>query len=173
MFEVIFYAFFSILFIWLPGAALTSKRLLSFSREHLEIAESDLALAKKHEQLSKQTIDIARKHMGQEQIAQIAERSGIRELRFQPELRTNETFQKLMDQLEGLNNEREELRKTHNNCADRYNTFIASLQAKLFLWPRREPYWYGEKIDWLGPTGKIEEALQKQFEAQEKISAES
>ena len=70
------------------------------------------ATLKKREQLNGQIIDIASKYMEHEQLVQlqVAQKQGdMNQIRFLmqnfPELRANDTYQKLMDQLERVEND--------------------------------------------------------------------
>ena len=122
---------FAVIF-WL---ILTYNRLQSSMQEIRESYANLQASLKKREQLSGQLIDIASKYMEHEQITQIKARGDMRELRFLvqnfPELRANETFQKLMGQLEGVENDILVRRRTYNSRVKDYNSSRGSFPTIL------------------------------------------
>ena len=96
------------------------------------------AALKKREQLNGQMIDIASKYMEHEQLMQlqVAQKQGdMQQMRYLaqdfPELRANETYQKLMDQLESAENDILEKREQYNNRVKHYNAYRSAFPAVL------------------------------------------
>lgn len=96
------------------------------------------ATLKKREQLNGQIIDIASKYMEHEQLVQlqVAQKQGdMNQIRFLmqnfPELRANDTYQKLMDQLERVENDILEKREDYNKEVKFYNSYRSSFPTVL------------------------------------------
>ena len=96
------------------------------------------ATLKKREQLNGQMIDIASKYMEHEQLMQlqVAQKQGdMKQMRYLaqdfPELRANETYQKLMDQLETAENDILDKREQYNKRVKKYNAYRSAFPAVL------------------------------------------
>lgn len=96
------------------------------------------ATLKKREQLNGQMIDIASKYMEHEQLMQlqVAQKQGdMKQMRYLaqdfPELRANETYQKLMDQLETAENDILDKRESYNKRVKHYNAYRSAFPAVL------------------------------------------
>ena len=112
---------------------------LQFLMQEIRESYANLQAAlKKREQINGQMIDIASKYMEHEQLMQlqVAQKQGdMKQIRYLaqdfPELRANETYQKLMDQLESAENDILEKRESYNNRVKRYNASRSAFPAVL------------------------------------------
>lgn len=112
---------------------------LQFLMQEIRESYANLqATLKKREQINGQMIDIASKYMEHEQLMQlqVAQKQGdMKQIRYLaqdfPELRANETYQKLMDQLESAENDILEKRESYNNRVKRYNASRSAFPAVL------------------------------------------
>lgn len=124
-----------IIAIWIIKTYNSLQALMQEIREGYANLQATL---KKREQLNGQMIDIASKYMEHEQLMQlqVAQKQGdMKQMRYLaqdfPELRANETYQKLMDQLETAENDILDKRESYNKRVKHYNAYRSAFPAVL------------------------------------------
>ena len=124
-----------IIAIWIIKTYNSLQALMQEIREGYANLQATL---KKREQLNGQMIDIASKYMEHEQLMQlqVAQKQGdMKQMRYLaqdfPELRANETYQKLMDQLETAENDILDKRESYNHRVKHYNAYRSAFPAVL------------------------------------------
>lgn len=124
-----------IIAIWIIKTYNSLQALMQEIREGYANLQATL---KKREQLNGQMIDIASKYMEHEQLMQlqVAQKQGdMEQMRYLaqdfPELRANETYQKLMDQLETAENDILDKRESYNKRVKHYNAYRSAFPAVL------------------------------------------